>query len=50
MALLSPFGCALLAGAAALLYTFSIKLYRARMLLIQRRRQGLVRCSQLEVI
>ncbi|KAF2726543.1 sterigmatocystin biosynthesis P450 monooxygenase StcS [Polyplosphaeria fusca] len=37
----SPVVCALLLGLATTIYTFSTKLYHARMLLIQRRRQGL---------
>ncbi|KAJ4347925.1 uncharacterized protein N0V89_009297 [Didymosphaeria variabile] len=41
MALPSPFVGALVVGFVTAIYTFSIKLYRARMLLINRRRQGL---------
>jgi len=43
MALISPLIAALLVGAATLVGTFVVKLYQARMLLISRRRQGLVR-------
>jgi cytochrome P450 len=42
----SPSIYAILIGVATILYTFFTKLYRARMLLIQRRRQGLVSFRQ----
>jgi hypothetical protein len=43
MGLISSLIAALLVGAATLIGTFVVKLYQARMLLISRRRQGLVR-------
>jgi hypothetical protein len=42
MAILSRAVCTLLLGVATGLFIFFAKLYKARMLLIQRRRQGLV--------
>jgi hypothetical protein len=46
---LSPISIALFIGLATILGSFFVKLYRARMLLVSRRKQGLVRIEQLKL-